>query len=120
MREQRRDLKRSYRESGPTRGICQVRHLESGRVYVEAAENVEGRHNRNRFALKMGTYHVPALLADYRVCGEAGFAFETVAVLTAEEAGDDPAAALAVLESTWRAQLAEAGTEFYVDPTARR
>ncbi len=85
----RKEATRRYRENPPAAGVFVVRNLIEGRVLVGAAPNVEGRLNRERFSLEMGSHTSKELQADWDRLGPDRFVIEKLDEL---DAPDDPAA----------------------------
>lgn len=110
----RKTLKLTYKETPRPMGICQVKHLPTGKVYLERSVNTDGLLNRFRFTLRLGKHPVAGLQADWNRDGESAFSFEVLELLDREKLGmKDPLKALCELESRWIAQLQPYGERGY-------
>lgn len=64
-------------------GIYQIRHVDTGRVYVGSARNFQQRWHTHRSCLRRGTHHSPVLQNSWAKYGEAAFAFERLVICDA-------------------------------------
>jgi len=102
----KRTLKRQYREAGPRPGVYAIRHLASGRLLVDGSANPQAALNRHVFELRMKQHRQRALQADWDAGGEAVFVFEVLDVVAPrDEPGFDPARELQALVALWREEL---------------
>lgn len=104
--DMKKALKRAYKQAAPLIGICQIKNLHSGKVFLEAGTNPRGLLSRSHFMLRLGGHFVRELQQDWNRLGEAAFSFDLLEVvdtdtLTAPEVGE----ALRELETIWLAQL---------------
>jgi hypothetical protein len=103
----KRELLRQYKDNLPAAGVYAIRCAASGFIVVNAAMNVAGAINRERFQLRLNGHRNKALQREWNAHGEAAFSFETIDVLkrradsTEAQQRDDLAALLAM----WREEL---------------
>ena len=104
--QEKRELRRAYRQKPKLMGVYQIRNIVNERVFVGAALNLHGILNRHKFELKMGSHRNKRLQADWLAFGSESFAFEILDELTPKEgSGRDYKAELAVLEELWLRKL---------------
>jgi len=104
--QEKRELRRAYRQKPKLMGVYQIRNIVNERVFVGAALNLHGILNRHKFELKMGSHRNKRLQADWLAFGSESFAFEILDELTPKEgSGRDYKAELAVLEELWLGKL---------------
>ena len=114
MAPTRRELSDAYKQNPPPMGIFQIRHLESGRVFVVAARNLQGIMNSHRFQLRYGSHPNKRLQADWTAGGPDAFAFDVLDQLAPVDAvGKDAMADLAALEALWLDKLEPYGNSGY-------
>ena len=113
----KKDLKKTYLQTGTQAGVYKVECLENGRILLGSSTNAPGILNSHRFQLKMGTHRSTELQEDWNRFGESAFSFEMVDTLKKK---DDPAVdineELKELETLWRDKLSMEGREFYQNP----
>jgi group I intron endonuclease len=63
-------------------GIYQIRHIESGKVYVGSAKSFKKRWREHRRLLRSGKHPNRHILASWQKYGEEGFVFEVIEVVT--------------------------------------
>lgn len=96
-----------------TPSIYQIRHIESGRVYVGSAINPRDRLTAHKYELRKGTHHSQYLQHAWNKYGAAAFAFEIIEpVLLIED--------LIIREQYWIDALRAADRQygFNIYPTA--
>lgn len=110
----RAELKRAYKESKPEAGIYQIRNLVNGKVLLGSSDSPQGRLNRHRFELRVGSDRCQGLQAEFNQLGETAFAFEIAEML---KPSDDPdfslELALAELEQRWGEKVQPFGDRGY-------
>ena len=112
--ESRKEIKRTYKESQPRMGIFALRCKSNGKRYVAASRNLEGERNSRLFQLRMGkVVFSRELQQDLQQYGAADFAFEVLAVLEPQRAGEDVDRELAALELKWLEKLQPFGENGY-------
>lgn len=110
----RKQATREYKESARPAGIYRIRNRETGRSLVGSTVDLDGRLNRHRFQLKMGSHSVRELQADWKALGEDGFEFAVLDRLEPrDEPGYDPRAELETLRELWLERLAADGEALY-------
>lgn len=110
MSENKKELKRRYRQELPPMGIYVVRHNETRKSLVGSSMNLTGILNRHQFELKQGTHKNKALQADWKKFGPDAFSFEVADRLEQkEEEQHDYASELKVLLELWIEKFAEEG-----------
>ena len=112
----RADIKRAYKEAPVQAGVLLIRNLKNGKVLVSSGINAQGRLNRHRFELGVGSHECAALQADWDALGEQAFAFELAEALKPPEPANpffDSVAALKALERAWVEKLQPFGERGY-------
>ena len=103
---ERRERIREYKDAFPPMGIYAVRNTATGRAWVGADRNVDGKLNRIRFELKQGGHRNASLSGEWARHGAEAFTFE---VLDRVKKRDDPAfdyaAELQTMLALWQAEL---------------
>lgn len=117
MNEDRKRLKREYRESARPAGVFQIRNTANERVLVVASLDVPGLMNRHRFELNAGGHKNSRLQAEWNEFGGDKFAFEVLDQLVPRE-GTDARAELTFLEDLWLERLRPYGERGYHEPKA--
>lgn len=113
-REERKKRIREYRESALPAGLYRIRNTADGRMLVGAAVNPEGRLNRHRFQLRMGSHPVGELQAAWNELGQDAFEFGVVDTLEPrDEPSDDPREELDALMELWLEKLGREGAALY-------
>ncbi len=102
----KKELKKRYKMRLPDMGIYQVKNLESGKIYIGRAMDLNGKLNSERFQLKNNLHMNREMQNDFNGLGEEKFAFEILDRLRAKEGhgydyGDD----LQTLEKMWLDKL---------------
>ena len=69
------------KDSIPTSGIYQIRHIESGKVYIGSAVDIQHRWAKHRHALRKDQHHSGHLQRAWRKYGPDAFAFEILEVV---------------------------------------
>ena len=109
-----KELKLAYRQAFPAMGIFAIRNLQTGRTLLDKSTNLSGALNRHRLELRFGTHRNPALMADWRQYGEAGFSFEILEQLKERSEPDfNYPAELERLLASWQAKFAEEARDRY-------
>jgi len=107
MPKSRRELTADYKQNPPAMGVFQIRHVPSGRIFVESARNLRGIMNSHRFQLRFGSHPNKRLQADWNASGPDAFAFEVLdEVPVVDKAGKDVTAELPDLKALWLDKLA--------------
>lgn len=121
MTEDRKRLKKEYRQGARQAGVFQIRNAANEKVFVAAALDLPGVMNRHRFELAAGGHKNRRLQAEWDEFGGDRFAFEVLDSLVPREGPDsDPRAELTVLEDLWLERLAPYGDRGYNEPKAGR
>jgi hypothetical protein len=76
MKDHRKKLKHSYKESPRPMGVFQIRNLVYEKVFVASGLDLPGIMNRHRFQLTSGIHQNLSLQADWKQLGGYNFAFE--------------------------------------------
>lgn len=119
MKDERKRMKREYRESPRPAGVFQIRNTSDERVFVASALDLHGVMNRHRFELEAGSHPNRRLQADWDALGAARFAFEILDQLVPRDGpGDDPRAEITFLEDLWLERLEPFGERGYNEPKA--
>jgi len=105
-RAQRKALTQAYKLAFPSMGILAIRNRVTGRMLIESSAHLTGTINRHRTELALGTHRNKALMHDWRLHGEDGFAFEVLATVEERPEPDyDYKAELARLLARWLAEV---------------
>jgi len=105
-RADQRELKRQYREAGPRPGVYAIRHLPSGCLLLDGANDPRAALNRHLFELRMKQHRNRALQKDWNDGGEAVFAFDVLDhVPDSADPAFDPKRELLALVALWREEL---------------
>lgn len=90
----------------PDMGIYRILNLESGKIYIGRAMDLNGRLNSERFQLKHNLHMNKELQKDYNDLGEERFAFEVLDRLRPKQSPvHDPGQELKELEDMWLEKL---------------
>lgn len=119
MNEDRKRLKKEYRQGTRPAGVFQIRNTADEKVFVAAGLDLPGVMNRHRFELAAGGHPNRRLQADWDGLGGDRFAFEILDQLVPRE-GSDARAELAFLEELWLERLRPFGGRGYNEPKAGR
>jgi hypothetical protein len=107
MPQDRKALRREYKNTPRTAGIGGVRNMANGKVLLLAGRDIPALLNRHRAQLRLGVHRNLELQRDWKALGEQGFVFEVVDTLTPKDApGYDPSDDLRALEQLWLEKLA--------------
>ena len=102
----KKELKKQYAQSIPPMGIFQVRNLVNEKLFIDSGLNLEGKINRTKFQLKLGSHRNRALQEDYNKMGPENFAFEVVDRLKPkDDLKMDYTDDLKMLETLWLEKL---------------
>lgn len=102
----RKELTNIYKLSFPFMGIFSIRNKMTGKQLVGQSSNLNGALNRHRLELRLGVHRNPELMADWRLIGEAQFAFEVIEqVKERPEPGFDYPSALDRCMAVWRTKI---------------
>ena len=119
MKDDRKRLKREYRESARPAGVFQIRNTANEKLLVVSALDLPGLMNRHRFELAAGGHRNPRLQADWNELGGERFAFEVLDQFVPREGPDsDARRELATLEELWLERLRPYGERGYNEPKA--
>jgi hypothetical protein len=81
----RRQLVRDYKEQKSSAGIFAVRCAPTGEVWVGGSRNIDKQQNGVWFGLRTGGHANRGMQAAWSAHGEAGFAFEVLERIEAED-----------------------------------
>ena len=117
MRMNKKELKRQYLETTRPMGIYQVKNLVNGKLFIDSSLEVNGRMNRVKFQLEHGSHPNANLQHDFKEFGGDKFVFEIIDYLEPKEnAKDDYAEDLKMLEEMWIEKLQPFGEKGYNKP----
>lgn len=118
--DERKALKRAYKEAPVQAGIWLIRNRQDGKVLLGSALNLPSRLNRIRFELSTGSHECKDLQADWKRLGAEAFSIEAAEAL--KKPDDNPffdvPGALADMEAAWRSKLKPWGAQGYHQPPA--
>jgi len=77
-RARRKELRDAYKLAFLPMGIYVIKNKVTGRQLLAQSTNLHAALNRHRLELRLGSHRNPALLADWRLYGEAQFSFDIV------------------------------------------
>jgi hypothetical protein len=113
--QNRKDLKRAYKETPEQAGIWLIRNLKNGKVLLGESINLGGRINRHRFVLNTGKHECKELQTDWNNLGPQNFSFEEAELL--KKPDDNPYfdlyGELKRLEKSWLDKLQPYGEKGY-------
>jgi hypothetical protein len=102
----RNELKKQYAQTIQPMGIFQVKNLANGKLFIDSSLNLEGKINRTRFQLKLGSHRNKTLQEDFNQLGADSFAFEIIDYLKPkEDTKMDYTDDLKMLEDLWLDKL---------------
>jgi hypothetical protein len=106
MKEEKKHLKKNYRQSPRPMGVFLIRNNLSDKVFLDSGLDLHGTINRHKFQLKNGIHPNKSLQADWNLFGSNSFAFEIVDELTPRQSAEvDYRAEVAFLEKLWLEKL---------------
>ena len=114
--EQKKELKRAYKEIRPQSGVFQIRNLKNQKVWIKALPDLKSIV-RFKMQLEAKMHYSKSLQAEWEQYGPDAFGFEILEVLdekTIEALG--LSLALKKLEAKWMEQLAPYGEKGYHQP----
>lgn len=115
--ERKKELKEEYKNYRPDMGLFVIRHIATGKAYLEATNNIKGKINSDVFQLNMQTFIANRTLnEDWKRYGKAAFEVVILEKLEYDEddQGDkDYSDELEMLYEEWRRKLRSEGTELY-------
>ena len=121
MKEEKKHLKKNYRQSPRPMGVFLIRNNLSDKVFLDSGLDLHGTINRHKFQLKNGIHPNKSLQADWNQLGSNGFAFEIVDELTPREGVEfDYRKELNFLEELWLEKLQPFGDCGYNAPKFSR
>jgi hypothetical protein len=74
--DRRKELKEQYKQMKPDMGVFAIKSKAGSGYYIEAARNLKGAINRNRFQLGNGSHPNRELQKEWKELGEDGFTIE--------------------------------------------
>jgi hypothetical protein len=111
--EQRKEIKRLYKETKPEAGVYQIKNMKNQKVFVASSSNLK-TINGKRFQLKTGAHKNQALQKDWNEFGEDAFEFEVLEILKPKDnAHFDTNEELEKLEKKWLEKLQPFGEQGY-------
>ncbi len=114
MEENKKELKKKYKETLPPMGIYQIKNLINGKIYVSSGKNLNGKSNSWKFQLNSGTHFNRELQSDFNKYGEDNFVFEIIDHLDPkEDLNYDYTEDLKILEEMWIEKLQPFGDKGY-------
>ncbi len=114
-RATRKALTQAYKMTLPPMGIFAIRNVVTGRMLIDQSTNLPGALNRHRTELKLGSHRNKALMDDWRVLGEAGFAFEVLQKVEERPGPDfDYKAEMTRLLEAWRIRMPMGSVNSYL------
>lgn len=118
--DQRREIKRLYKEAKTEGGVFQIKNRENGKIFVKSTMNLR-TINGQQFQLEHNSHSNKQLQQEWNRYGKDAFAVEVLEVLKQKE--DDwraPKDALKKLEEKWLRELQPFGAQGYNQPQRER
>jgi hypothetical protein len=110
----KKEIKKQYKMKPPDIGVYQVKNLESGKIYIGRALDLNGKINSEKFQLKNNLHMNKELQKDFNELGMEEFSFGVLDRLQAkEDPGYDYSADLRILEEMWLEKLQPFGPMGY-------
>jgi hypothetical protein len=114
MKEDKKQLKKTYQQSPRPMGVFLIRNNLSDRVFLATGLNLHGTINRHKFQLQSGTHANKSLQGDWNQFGGNNFAFEIVdELMPSEDVELDYRKELSFLEDLWLEKLQPFGERGY-------
>jgi hypothetical protein len=114
VKEDKKQLKKNYRQRGRPMGVFLIRNNLSDKVFLGSGLELRGVINRHKFQLSRGIHPNKSLQADWLKLGSDNFAFEIVDELTPREDVElDHRKELTFLEDLWLERLQPFGERGY-------
>lgn len=101
--DRRKELKEQYKQMKPDMGVFAIKTKTGSKYYIEAAPNLKGAINRNKFQLGTGSHPNRELQKEWKSLGEDGFAIEILEKLEydKDESKSDYSEELELLRMIW-------------------
>jgi hypothetical protein len=114
VKEDKKQLKKNYRQRARPMGVFLIRNNLSNKVFLGSALDLYGIMNRHKFQLSHGIHPNKSLQADWVKLGSDNFAFEIVDELTPRaDVHLDHRKELTFLEYLWLERLQPFGERGY-------
>jgi len=105
-RSQRKVLIEAYKLALPPMGVFSITNRANGKMLIDQSANVTAAFNRHRTELRLGTHRNKTLMEDWRLYGEANFAFDVLQKIEERPEPDfNYNAELANALANWRARI---------------
>ncbi len=121
MDEDKKRLKKEYRENGRPMGVFLIRNMVNDKIFLGVGLDLPGIINRHRFELTMGMHRNRQLQADWNEYGSEKFSFEIFDQIALHA---DPnfnyREELSFLEDLWLEKLEPYGERGYNEPKLTR
>jgi hypothetical protein len=121
MEQDKKRLKKEYRENPRPMGVFLIRNMVNDKVFVGVSSDLPGIINRHKFDLMRGGHRIKQLQAEWNEHGSENFTFEIFDQLTPRS---DPnfnyREELAFLEDLWLEKLQPYGERGYNEPKLSR
>lgn len=112
----KKKARQDYKQVVHDKAVFAIRNTVSGKVFLASTLNLNGKFNREKFMLEMGSHTNKALQADWTALGAEHFSFEVLETL---KLNDDPAynyeEDLQILEMIWVEKFRPFATHCYND-----
>ena len=107
-------IRKLYKQTLRPMGIYQIKNLDSGKIYIGRAMDLNGKINSEKFQLKNNMHMNKELQNDFNKLGEGKFAFEVLDRLQPrEDPHHDYSLDLQTLETMWLEKLQPYGSAGY-------
>lgn len=113
--DRKKELQAEYKQMKTDMGILAIINKSSGRHFLEAASNLKGKLNSNRFQLNTGAHRHRELQKDWKLLGEDGFAITVLEKLDydEDESKTDYSDELELLKLMWIEKLSKENVPLY-------
>ena len=112
--DNRKDLKRAYKEIPKKSGILQIKNKVNSKVFISGRVNVDAFLNSNKAQLKFNSHRNKELQSEYNEFGADNFTFEILEYIKLEDdLNYDYSEEVALLEEIWLEKLQPFGEKGY-------
>lgn len=121
MEQDKKRLKKEYKENHRPMGVFLIRNMVNDKVFVGVGLDLPGIINRHRFELMKGSHRSRQLQAEWNEYGSESFAFEIFDQITPRADPDfNYREELTFLEDLWLEKLQPYGERGYNEPKLSR
>ncbi|MBN1290219.1 MAG: GIY-YIG nuclease family protein [Candidatus Latescibacteria bacterium] len=104
--EKRAEIKTAYKMTHRQIGVYQIKNTENGKIFIGSSLNLQGRLNRHKFELTLGSDQNKKMQKDCQKYGIDKFSFDILECLDpSDDMNHDYTDDLAALEALWLEKL---------------